>query len=481
MSTRAAEDQYKQVIAGINSESLASTKVVNANANSAMFSHVRSRGIDSPALETSKTIKSLKDILSASHDDGETQELLIDAITEKLSNLVAYDSFDRERDVSIAELGLDSLITVELRNWISAELQAAIHVSEILDQTSTRSLARLVASRSALAKQLREDTSNQNHEVEDESNFESEQEPQSSENMRTRAPTAKLPDLPLPDLTTSLDMYLESRRCFLSPEELEHTSKTIADFLRVDGVGQRLQDRLKARLSDPTVENWLAVPYSRKIYLERRDPILPCGTFYGGHLLTEATHGQVERAAIIAMAAFDFKQLLEAGTVEQDVLNSEPLCMQSMDWLFNAVREPGVGMDRIVKSAGYEYMIVMRRGHFFQVTLPGRGTEKISYWDLKNALENILIRSETKRTPVAALTADERNSWAKASAPAGMVAKILTCAASTARQVPPRNQRQCTGYDRTCSLRNLSRRRTAKHCVRAVQSILSRGPLKPME
>lgn len=432
MSPRAADDQYKQVIAGIDSESLAGAKIVNANANSAMFSHVRTHVIDSPTPGTSKSSKCLRELVSASDDDAQTQELLLGAITNKLSDLVAFDSFDQERDVSIAELGLDSLITVELRNWISSELQAAIHVSEILDQPNTRSLARLVASRSALTKQKKY-PSYQSWEIDDESDLDSEQEAQSCGNMRPPSLTAKLPDLPLPDLSTSLDMFLESRRCFLSPKELERTSKTIADFLRVDGFGRRLQDRLKARLNDTTVNNWLDEPYSRKIYLERRHPIHPCGTFYGGHLLIETAHSQVERAAIIAMAAFDFKLLLEAGAMQQDVLNSEPLCMQSLDWLFNAVRVPGIRADQTVLSSGCEYMIVMRRGHLFQVTFTAREPEKRPYWELKKAFEDILIRSETKQTPIAALTADERNSWAKASAPTGMVAKMLTCAASTTR------------------------------------------------
>lgn len=112
-------------------------------------------------------------MVPASDDNGETHELLLGPIVNRLSDLVAFDSFVQERDLSIAELGLDSLIVVELRNWICTELQGAIYVSEIRDQPIIRSLARLIASRSALTKQ-NEHTVYQNQEADERSNLDSE-------------------------------------------------------------------------------------------------------------------------------------------------------------------------------------------------------------------------------------------------------------------------------------------------------------------
>ncbi|KAL8653880.1 MAG: hypothetical protein Q9226_003662 [Calogaya cf. arnoldii] len=389
-------------------------EVINANANSAMFSHFRSLPNHNLTTKAPKSIRDFKDSLLTSQDAGKTYELLAAAIMEKLSHLVAVDdNVIEERDLSIAELGMDSLIVVELRNWISTELQAPIHVSEILDQTNTWTLAHLVASRSALVNHPPDDTTHDAHRGQYGSNIGTEQGIRGPQNMTTWSSTEKLPGLLLPELRPSLDLYVESRRCFLSPRELRHTSDTIVEALQAGGIGRKLQNRLEARFSDSMIQNWLSEPYSRKIYLERRDPIHPCGTFYGGHLLIEEAHSQIQRGAIIAKAAYNFKLSLEAGRVPQDVLNGEPVCMESLHWLFDAVRKPGIGVDRMAKSSKSKHMIVMRRGHLFRVALASRGSDVVSYQDLEEALGSILSSSEIRRDSIASLTADDRDSWTK--------------------------------------------------------------------
>ncbi|KAL8872020.1 MAG: hypothetical protein Q9174_002276 [Haloplaca sp. 1 TL-2023] len=413
MSPQAVHDHHSQIIAGITADSVARTRVVNANANSAMFSHFRSAVGHELTPTLPRSITAFKESLSVSQNPGETHQLLVAAIVEKLSHLVTVDEVDHERDLSLAELGMDSLIVVELRNWISTELQAPIHTSEILDQKSTRELANLVSSRTALFQHKPDDSTLEADDLQSMPNLDIEQGSKAPLETATRRDTEKLPQLPLPELSTSLDMYLESRRHFLSPEELDHTKKVIAEFSQVGGAGRRLQDRLKARLNDPTIDNWLAEPYSRRIYLERRDPVHPCGTFYGGHLLTETAHSQAERAAIIAVAAWDFKTALDEGTLEREFLNNDPICTQSLGWLFNAVREPRLGMDTVSRWPAIDYMIVIRRGHIFQVGLGGAGPARITYQEAKSAFETVLISSQKEQTPIAALTADGRDSWSK--------------------------------------------------------------------
>ncbi|KAL8893508.1 MAG: hypothetical protein Q9192_005192 [Flavoplaca navasiana] len=60
---RAAQDHHEQIIAGITAESLAGTRVVNANANGAMSSHFRSSVSKKSAPEAPKSITAFKESL----------------------------------------------------------------------------------------------------------------------------------------------------------------------------------------------------------------------------------------------------------------------------------------------------------------------------------------------------------------------------------------------------------------------------------
>ena len=414
MTPQAAQNQCKQLITGFDAKSLSRVEIANANTNSPLFCHIRQSLGEGSSSSNLTAVKPLRAAILESSDVVEVYEAVTATINRKLSRLIATDDLHQKLDTSMAELGLDSLITIEFRDWISTEFQAATQVSEILDQTSIRSLASLVASRSKFILDKVKSMSHDQHKHGNQLSV--------SSNIEKRPVTGKkptfsnngLPTLPLPDLDNTLSMYLDSRKYFLSQKELAHTSKVIADFLQVGGFGRELQGRLEARLRDSSIENWLSEPYSDKIYLERRDPIHTTGTFFGGHLVNGVLHTQAERAAVLSIAALMFKHSLEAGTVECDTLNGEPICMESLRWLFNTVREPRIGVDKMLRSPGHDYIIALRRGHIFKISL-NSGGDDVSYWRLKAAFEHVLASSKDRRPSVATLTADERSSWAKVS------------------------------------------------------------------
>lgn len=419
MSPQATQDQCKQIITGFDAESLSQVEMNNANTKSPLFCHVwRSLG-EGPLSSKSTTARPVRTVISESSDVAEVHEAVTAAIAQKLSRLVAFEGLQQKFDSPMAELGLDSLITTELKNWISTEFQAATQVSEILDRVSIRSLASLVASRSKFVQDkidsVSHEQSGHRHEL-----TVPQKQPSTEEG---RISTSNgLPALPLPELDSTLSMYLESRRFDLSREELAHTSKAVAEFLQDGGYGRQLQGRLEARVKDPNIDNWLSEPYSEKIYLERRDPIHPTGIFYGGHLLSNGLHTQAERAAVVALAALEFKQSVEAGTVERDYMNGEPICMESLHWLFNAVREPRIGLDKMRRSPGYDHMIALRHGHIFSIPLKS-GSDNVPYLRLKAAFDHVIENSRDRRLSVATLTADERNSWAEVSSRSQSIAK----------------------------------------------------------
>ena len=89
-----------------------------------------------------------------------------------------------------------------------------------------------------------------------------------------------LPRLPVPTLAETLDKYLVSLQPFLTPQELEHTSRLCRNF-RESPQGQLLQRLLLER--SQAQGNWLEEWWLRKGYLQFREPLIPflnIGNFY---------------------------------------------------------------------------------------------------------------------------------------------------------------------------------------------------------
>ena len=51
-------------------------------------------------------------------------------------------------DIPIVQLAIDSLVSIELKNWLSRTFQAPVQASEIAGALSIKALAKLLASRS---------------------------------------------------------------------------------------------------------------------------------------------------------------------------------------------------------------------------------------------------------------------------------------------------------------------------------------------
>ncbi|MCJ1404087.1 hypothetical protein MMC11_007312 [Xylographa trunciseda] len=402
--------QSNQLIVGFDSQSISRTSNPNATSHSAMFSHIwHSAKKNAVISETASTSKSLADTISEM-ETPEVHAAITDAISRKISSLVTSGNAEWNPNLSIAELGMDSLIAIELKNWISREAQARLETSEILDQKSIMDLAIVVASRSKITRKASGSASSL---IKNDKPGNSD----SREELHTKYVSANpsgivLPRLPVPELKSTLQLYLNSRQHFLSAEEFLRVSNTTKEFLKPNGLGHKLQQRLLARSEDQNIDCWQSDLYATPIYLRRRDPVHPFGTFYGGHLVAGVSHSQIERAAIISSAAFRFKQRIEQGTVEQDYMNEEPLCMNALQWLFNTCRKPCMTVDTMHKYPGNDYLVALRRGHIFKVSLT-EGNVNVPILRLKAVFQTILSLSDQALPSVATLSADERDSWAQ--------------------------------------------------------------------
>jgi hypothetical protein len=318
-------------------------------------------------------------------------------------------------DSSLTNFDLDSLIAIELRNWIARDFEAAMQTSEVLDSASIISLVESVAARSVLvASKSTGATAHVATEPNGKVHSDEGPEDKGSSNTTVSKPTAiqKLPPLPLPELESTLQLYMGSVAAFCSEEELEQTSKAIKYFLEPGGLGRLLHDRLLERVNNPEIDNWVAELYNASNFLDRRVTLEPFDVFFGSHLLSDMQHSQAERAAIIAASAFEFKQMWEEGKIEQDWMNEQPLCMESYHWLFNTTREPRQGSDVMQKFPGNNYLVALSNGHVFKVILK-HDNEINSLADLQNTFADILDRSNEAVPSLGTMSADERNSWAQ--------------------------------------------------------------------
>ena len=415
MSLEARNHECRQLVTGIDGRSIRDSSNSTPTTRSPMFTHVRQPDTAGESRDDASSSTIRKELVAMSKSSEEMLIFISAAIRQQLSNITASDPAMLSIDSPLVDLGLDSLLAIEMKNWISLEFEAPIQASEILDESSVSALGLKVASRSKLIARVGgEDerragaTDIQNRDGNP--NPKMLQSGHANEAKHEAKLNTALPRLPLPDLRTTLSLYLSFARPFLAEKQLNGTLRAAERFEKENG--EQLQRRLMDRHDNPKIGNWQDDLYVRSIYLKRRDPVHPYGTFYGSHILTETLHDQAERAAVISLAAFAFKRRLDAGSVEPLQINEEPACMESLNWLFNTTREPAVGVDKICRYPGNDYLMALRRGHIFKVELAKKG-KPVTFLTLRAKFQSIIDSTIESQPPVAALSAADRDSWAK--------------------------------------------------------------------
>ncbi|MCJ1349651.1 hypothetical protein MMC31_007892 [Peltigera leucophlebia] len=126
----------------------------------------------------------------------------------------------------LSEFGINSLTAIQLRSWITQEFHTKIESSEILDEQSIMALSLTVASRSTLTQQgsgeILKVEKNVRTSGEDERGIPNVLNVSLADRFQQDV-APKLPQLPIPSLESTLELYLASARQFLSENELIHT------------------------------------------------------------------------------------------------------------------------------------------------------------------------------------------------------------------------------------------------------------------
>lgn len=397
----------RQFAVGMDDKSIHQAENATPTSKSAMFTNLQVADTVGEPADYAYTL-SHKARVAAADTPEEAQKVILGTLGHKVSSLVSVSKEDVDHDKSLQDLGLDSLTAIELKSFIRKEFEATVHASEILDEPCLTALSTKVIARSEVWRakfgHSQEVTKNKVMLKRQFASFDG-----ISNGSRQIREENTLPALPLPSIESTMDLYLTSVEPFLDAQTIKSTSETVRSF--IEGPGSLLQQKLAIRHKSREIENWQSDLQVSGVYLRQRKPIHPLGTFYGVHSLIDRIHSQAERAAIIAETAYTFKQKLEANELEPDYLNEELLCSRSLNWLFNACREPRRSVDKTVKHERNNYVVVLRRGHAFKILLE-HNSHPVSRAKLRDAFEKTLSLSSQMLPSVATLTADERDSWA---------------------------------------------------------------------
>lgn len=412
LSTQAREDGCTQIINRLDRDSMSNR--LNGLLKLPMLNHLQQVSSGKYAKAGESASMDIEGAIAGATGLDNVQDIISKAVVTKISSLVALSDEDISLEVTLADLGLDSLVAIELKNWIVRSLQTPIQTVELLDMPNIRHLVNTIIERSALvSKNLQ--VSSAEAPTQEAKAADAHKVTEIGHEFKCCSSVKEIRKLPLVDLKQLLQSYLGGIRALVTENEYSTSVKATEEFLQPGGNGQELYDRLVKMQNDPSVENWMEDLYLQEMYLRRRAPValyydIMCsfGTF-------PIPHTQAERAAVVAATSFKYKQDLETSKISPDYLNEIPLCMDGQHWLFNTTRNPLPEEDEVVKYTGpeYNYLIVLRFGHFFKVPLTD-GKEGASIEKLRSTFQSILDL-ELEESWVGILTTDDRNPWATVS------------------------------------------------------------------
>jgi hypothetical protein len=420
MNPKAAEDGFMHSILGFDRESIASVSLDTYTFSNPVFSLLPTSAVrygeeeEVKESEGSQTVVNHAKLLREAKTLEEAEAVILEATAEKFS--VFLDS-DIPTDVPIARLALDSLVSIELKNWMVRTFQAPLQASELAGALSIQVLAKLLASRSrCISDEIRGRPAEESFPE----NEEAAAAPQASAAPPDTDVTLAshgweccknsrvLPRYPLVGLDEALDYFTDNIGHFCTPQELDKITVAVDELRQPDGPARKAHARLVELYNDNSMDSWMYDLISDSVYLKRPHPVAPFSNVMGTHFESPLPHTQIERAAVVTLAAFEFQKRVVANEVEPYWYFGMSSCTWQWRWLFNACREPGVDGDKMRIYEGQDYIIVLRRGHVFKVSL-----KEATYESLKATFTAIIRAVEDEGYWTGILTTDWRPSWAK--------------------------------------------------------------------
>ncbi|KAF4462939.1 type I polyketide synthase [Fusarium albosuccineum] len=92
----------------------------------------------------------LADLVSKARTLAEARDIVADGITDKLADMFMLPAEEIDKSQGLAKYGVDSLVAVELRTWLSSRIQTEISIFDMLQSASLIAVAEKAAIRSKL-------------------------------------------------------------------------------------------------------------------------------------------------------------------------------------------------------------------------------------------------------------------------------------------------------------------------------------------
>ncbi|KAL9636234.1 MAG: hypothetical protein Q9164_002944, partial [Protoblastenia rupestris] len=178
----------------------------------------------------------------------------------------------------------------------------------------------------------------------------------------TFAAQDKLPRLPIPELDSTLEKYMDVLKPMQSSREQRDTATAVQEFLRAEG--PELQARLKKYATGKTS---FIEQFWYDSFLNFDNPVvLNLNPFF---LLeddpTPARNNQVTRAASLVVSALCFVRAVRKEELPPDTLRGKPLCMFQYSRLFGTARVPTDNGCQIAQDSGSKHIVVLCKGQFY--------------------------------------------------------------------------------------------------------------------
>ncbi|KAH3668012.1 hypothetical protein OGAPHI_001766 [Ogataea philodendri] len=228
-----------------------------------------------------------------------------------------------------------------------------------------------------------------------------------------------LPSLPVPELAETLTKYKKSIQPYYKngasdPEYLRYCS-VIDDFAKTQG--PYLQQKLQQFAKDK--RNWLSYWWDNYAYLGYRDPVSPFSSYFFHHRELNSLIGknQILKAACLSKKALEFMEAVESETLEPETIKGQPICMESIKWMFNNSRIPEPKQDTNLRYDPKEnrFMVVISRNRFYKLE-HHRNNKQVSVEELISKLDAIKTHSDSLpevKSPIGILTSSNRDIWAE--------------------------------------------------------------------
>jgi acyl carrier protein len=146
MSGEAKRDNCKRIITGFNKASMTDSDN-NAIMRDPIFGHIPSPVTSKAGKVSSTRNQSVAAMISEARDAETLHHIVAQAIAGKIATITAFDPNSIDLSATLNNIGLDSLVTIELKNWVMDNFKCVLHTSEILTSSSISALARIVTDR----------------------------------------------------------------------------------------------------------------------------------------------------------------------------------------------------------------------------------------------------------------------------------------------------------------------------------------------